>query len=231
MDRKLQPKSVQHSDRRPLQQPTNSGLNSWLRVVQSRSTGGAPSRIAATVYSVVSPCVGVLSGRERHDNCRRRVEYEYEPVEGHCRATCIIIRGRFRISLACANWSVSQPGGGRGTCRCLCFGFLLHIMYTYFFFRLTALHPSQSLLTEVRTCSGQPRDDVQWQNRPSFLVPTGPAMRWKGLQWPGVMLTAQRAAVMAAVRISSRRTPARGSGESSWRRGFSAWRLCSLKES
>jgi hypothetical protein len=37
------------------------------------------------------------------------------------------------------------------TCRCLCFGFLLHIMYTYFFFLLTALHPSQSLLTDVRT--------------------------------------------------------------------------------
>jgi hypothetical protein len=35
---------------------------------------------------------------------------------------------------------------------CLCFGFLLQIIYTYLpFFRLTLLHPSHSFLTELRT--------------------------------------------------------------------------------
>lgn len=38
------------------------------------------------------------------------------------------------------------------THRCLCFGFLLQIIYTYFpFFLLTLLHPSHSFLTELRT--------------------------------------------------------------------------------
>jgi hypothetical protein len=48
--------------------------------------------------------------------------------------------------------SLSKPSLPRITHLCLCFGFLLQIIYTYRpFFLLTLLHPSHSFFTELRT--------------------------------------------------------------------------------
>jgi hypothetical protein len=51
------------------------------------------------------------------------------------------------------------PSSPRSTYLCLCFGFLLQIIYTYRpFFLRTLLHPSHSFLTELRTF--MPRDCI-----------------------------------------------------------------------
>lgn len=59
------------------------------------------------------------------------------------------------ITLAYHKYTLASPQQttqDSPTYLCLCFGFLLQIIYTYFPpFRLTLLHPSHSFFTELRT--------------------------------------------------------------------------------
>ena len=75
----------------------------------------------------------------------------YATRQYHCfdnRSRPIILVCRRRISTTpCKSLPADES-----TYLCLCFGFLLQIMYTYFPpFRFTLLHPSHSFLTELRT--------------------------------------------------------------------------------